>query len=155
MLMAADKEQGDGSTPFSSVDRKGFWMAVSAAFAAGVGVPTACEAKSYSQNAANLERINAGDFSGTMEQDLVTTMLWSFWFRVSHTNIFILYRRRRLQQQSNHRRRQKATSHDRMQDTDCTRRGCPSHFETKKFGRERMQHHGDGWRYRIHVASSP
>ena len=52
-----------------AVDRKNFLLGLSSAASVIVvgttGFPSASQAKSYSENAANLERINSGDFSGT------------------------------------------------------------------------------------------
>ena len=47
-----------------SFDRKEFLLGLGSALAVGTGFPAASQATSYSENAANLERINSGDFSG-------------------------------------------------------------------------------------------
>ena len=59
-----DRAHDTSTSPASSIDRKNFLVGLGSVLAVGVGFPAASQAKSYSENAANLERINSGDFSG-------------------------------------------------------------------------------------------
>ena len=52
------------TSPVLSIDRKSFLVGLGSALTISTGFPAASQAKSYSENAANLERINSGDFSG-------------------------------------------------------------------------------------------